>query len=342
MSPKRHGISGEKGVALLLVISVVSLLTIIILQFNKNMRFKLEEAWSFKDREQLQAMTASGIDLAIAVLHTDSYDNEFDSLHDSWAKLGDTPIKVFDRNAALTVKIIDLSGRFQLNSMVNSAEEGANLSPNEALAPDQAREIFVRLLLSGEFLIENDLQASEITDAIVDWLDSDDNESTYGAEEGYYESLDPPYTPRNDLLKLPNELLAIKGITSDLLYGNDEKKALADYITVFGDNGAININTAPPLLIQVSDDRIEADKAAQLVEFREDEKNVDLLGEGAWYRSISGWPGDIELNERFVETSSSFFKILAEATLDNSVLTMVAYVKRSGKQKIEILYRAID
>ena len=111
---------------------------------------------------------------------------------------------------------------------------------------------------------------------------------------------------------------------------------------MYGDNGTININTAAPLLIQALDDRIEAENAAQLTEFREDEKNVELLGERSWYQQISGWPGDIELNESLVGTTSSFFKVRAEATIDTKLLTMVAYVKLSGKQKIEILYRTIE
>jgi general secretion pathway protein K len=342
MFSDKNGLSGEKGVALLLVVSVVSLLTVIILQFNKNMRFNLDEAWAFKDRQQLSSIAESGIDLAIAVLHTDSYDNDYDSMHDSWAKIGETPIKGFDRGAQLTLTIIDLSGRFQLNSLVTSAAAGGAQDTNTNLSADQAKEIFLRLLLSGDFAIENDMQANEIVDSIVDWMDSDDKESTYGAEEGYYESLDPPYSPRNDLMELPNELLAIKGITSELLYGNDEKKGLADYISVYGDNGTMNLNTADQLLIQAFDDRIDAEKAVLLVEFRENEDNAELLGEQSWYRSVSGWPGDIELSDKVAVTTSSFFMIKAEASQGNKVLTMDAYLKRSGKEKMEILYRKIN
>jgi len=52
MSLKKIGLPNDRGVALLIVVSVVSLLTVIVLQFNRNMRFNLEESWSFKDREQ--------------------------------------------------------------------------------------------------------------------------------------------------------------------------------------------------------------------------------------------------------------------------------------------------
>ncbi len=224
---------GNRGVALLLVVSVVSLLTVIILQFNRNMRLNLEESWSFKDREQLYSIASSGTEIALAVLHADSSDNDYDSLYDSWSVIGDEPIQVFERRAQLSLTITDFSGRFPLNSMVNSVAEGSAQGAESGLAPEQAREVFRRLLLSGEFAVENDLQADEIVDSIIDWLDSDNEESTYGAEEGYYESLEYPYAPRNNLMKLPNELSAIKGVTPELLYGNDEKKALMDYISVY-------------------------------------------------------------------------------------------------------------
>jgi len=342
MSLKKIGLPNDRGVALLIVVSVVSLLTVIVLQFNRNMRFNLEEAWSFKDREQLFSVAESGIDLAMAVLHGDSYTNDYDSPFDSWSMIAEKPIQLFDRGAELTVTIQDMSGRLQVNSLVNSAPAAGAQAGNENASAELAREILLRLLQSGEFVVEDDLQAREIVDAIIDWLDSDDKESNYGAEASYYESLDSPYTPRNDLLKLPNELLSVKGVTEELLFGNDEKKALSEYITVFGDSGTININTADPFLIQAFDDRIDSEQAASLVEFREDEKNVELLKEPSWYSQVSGWPGDIELSNTFVTTTSNVFQVRAEATVNETVLAVVAYVKRSGKDTLEILYRKIE
>ena len=333
---------GNRGVALLLVVSVVSLLTVIILQFNRNMRLNLEESWSFKDRQQLSAIASSGIELALAVLHADGTDNDYDSPYDSWSVIADEPIALFDRGAQLRITITDLSGRFPLNSMVNSTAEGTGQGAESGLVPEQARDILRRLLLSGAFAVENDLQADEIVDSIVDWLDSDSDESTYGAEEGYYESLDPPYAPRNDLLRLPNELSAIKGVTPELLYGNDEKEALVDYISVLGNDKTININTAGALLIQSLDDRIDAEAAALLVEYREDENNLEALSEPSWYLGVSGWPGDIELDDAVMVTASNYFMIRAAAALDNDELTMSVYVHRSGKENMEILYRRVN
>jgi DNA uptake protein ComE-like DNA-binding protein len=60
-----------------------------------------------------------------------------------------------------------------------------------------------------------------IADAILDWRDADDEPQTQGAEAGYYENLPIPYTIRNGPLRTIRELLRVKGITEDLLYGED-------------------------------------------------------------------------------------------------------------------------
>ena len=61
----------------------------------------------------------------------------------------------------------------------------------------------------------------EIADAILDWIDQDDTPREYGAESEYYQSLNPPYLPRNGALHSLDELLLVAGITPRLLYGED-------------------------------------------------------------------------------------------------------------------------
>jgi DNA uptake protein ComE-like DNA-binding protein len=61
----------------------------------------------------------------------------------------------------------------------------------------------------------------EIADAILDWIDPDGDPREYGAEADYYSSLSPPYTPQNGPLKTIEELLLVRGVTPDLLFGRD-------------------------------------------------------------------------------------------------------------------------
>jgi uncharacterized membrane protein YgcG len=61
----------------------------------------------------------------------------------------------------------------------------------------------------------------DIADAILDWVDEDDESRESGAEIDYYSSLTPGYAPRNGKLETIEELLLVRGVTPDLLFGRD-------------------------------------------------------------------------------------------------------------------------
>jgi DNA uptake protein ComE-like DNA-binding protein len=60
-----------------------------------------------------------------------------------------------------------------------------------------------------------------IAEAILDWIDPDSVARPLGAEHDYYEGLDEPYAPRNGLPDCLEELLLVKGVTRELLFGGD-------------------------------------------------------------------------------------------------------------------------
>ncbi len=61
----------------------------------------------------------------------------------------------------------------------------------------------------------------EIADAILDWIDTDDQEREYGTEYQYYACLNPPYAPKNGPMDSIEELLLVRGVTPQLLFGLD-------------------------------------------------------------------------------------------------------------------------
>lgn len=61
----------------------------------------------------------------------------------------------------------------------------------------------------------------EIADAILDWIDADDEPREFGAEIDYYSTLVPPYAPKNGPLDTVEELLLVTGVTPELLFGID-------------------------------------------------------------------------------------------------------------------------
>ena len=331
-------LSGEKGMALLLVISVISLLTVVVLEFNTEMRDGLTWSRNYTDRERLSVTVESGFNLAVASLHLDNYANDYDCLYDNWAKSTEITSKDLGFGGRAKIKISDLSSRFQMNSLVNISDENGD----DRIGTKDARDILFRLLDSGMLAIDDAFQAREIVDSIIDWLDSDDTVSRYGAEGVYYASLVPSYRIRNGPMVWPNELLAIKGITPLILYGNDEKKGLAEYITVYGTDGKININTADIEVVRALSPKVDREDAELIVGFRSDEENIQLLKHHSWYKQVPGLSRGVEIKNNLIRTSSTIFSIEVEADLNGMFMKMTAIVKRTGREQVEILYRKVD
>jgi hypothetical protein len=58
-------------------------------------------------------------------------------------------------------------------------------------------------------------------DAIMDWIDEDDDTREYGAEYDYYQGLSSPYTPSNGPFNTVEELLLVRDVSPQLLFGAD-------------------------------------------------------------------------------------------------------------------------
>jgi hypothetical protein len=95
-------------------------------------------------------------------------------------------------------------------------DESTRLNLNTLLAVDK--------LLPGAgktFLMALPGMTEDIADSIMDWLDADDEPRELGAEIDYYSGLSPPYGPKNGPLETVEELLLIRGVTPQLLFGAD-------------------------------------------------------------------------------------------------------------------------
>lgn len=96
-------------------------------------------------------------------------------------------------------------------------DESAKLNLNALLAPGAEEEAANRLMsLPG--------MTAEIADAILDWLDADETPRTNGAEAETYSQLTPSYVPRNGPINDLDELLQVRGVTPELLYGVDQNR----------------------------------------------------------------------------------------------------------------------
>jgi general secretion pathway protein K len=129
------------------------------------------------------------------------------------------------------VEIQDESGKINLNFVVEEQ---------------------LRALLDAVSIPKHD--ADIIADSLLDWKDTDQDHRLNGAEDDYYQSLNPPYKAKNGRLDTVEELLLVRGVTEDYFYGHSEKSpdgsivykyGLSRYLTVYSTTNRVNINYAP-------------------------------------------------------------------------------------------------
>lgn len=120
--------------------------------------------------------------------------------------------------------------------------------------------------LLQKFLADQGLKPEEVAvvvDSLADWRDTDNLLRLHGAERDYYESLAPPYVPRNGNIEDPAEFFLIRG--TETLRGR------FDPYEVFGvgsRGGALNFNSLTPAMIDFLTEGDE-ERLARYLEFKE-------------------------------------------------------------------------
>ncbi len=331
-------LSNQKGLALLITVTTLSLLVALTVQFHKTTWHKFLVSHNYKVKSQLHAAAVSGVNIGAAVLEADGKAADADTLLDQWAVFSEEDFTGLFSSASLELHVTDLAGKIQVNSLVPKAGGGDKNDENPA---EVLQDALVALMFSGGFPIEDEEEAQAIVDALVDWVDEDDRESGQGAESSYYQSLDRPYSCRNGPIQYIEELLLVKGITPELFYGKAEEGGLINFLTVYGDDGKININTAQPLLVQSLDGAITKEILEAFKEYREDTDKEEELSSVSWYTNVDGWPGDIVLNEKIIAVQSSYFQVESIGFLDSRTRRLVVDLQRTEGGDVVVLRKSV-
>lgn len=322
-------VGNQSGLALVLTLLVISFLVAVTVQLMITIDRQVSVSTAQREQVRLDSMVLAGLNLARAALLADQSENTFDSPHDSWAAFDRERIKALGGNVDLKVTVTDLSGRLQVNALGDVKKE-------------KYREVWQRFLLSGRFAIDDENEAEALLDALGDWVDKDDDERLHGAEESYYQSLTPGHSCRNDKMTAPDELLLVKGMTPEIVYGNREHEGIIHYITVVGDDGKINLNTAAlPVLQALSPDMTEK-LAQELIDFRKDPQHHEALTTHTWYREVSGFPLTLDLGSDLFVVISKNFEIRASAAIEQYSRTGTGTLLRADNQEQTLLFWKIE
>ncbi|MGD8526417.1 MAG: type II secretion system minor pseudopilin GspK, partial [Thioalkalispiraceae bacterium] len=231
----------QKGIALLTVLMVIVLATIAAVAMTSRQQIDIRRTENILRNEQIHLYLLGAEDWAKQVLAQDANDNDTDTLDDNWATiLPPMPIE----GGVISGAIEDMQGRFNINSL---------LSDDNVDEVNLAR--FQRLLQVLEL-------SPQIADAVIDWLDNNEEPRPQGAEDNSYLNGELPYRAANAEMASTSELLYVKGIDFDTF------QRLKPYIAALPGHTAININTSPAAVLASLAKDVTLESAQKLVEER--------------------------------------------------------------------------
>lgn len=316
---------GERGMALLLVLLVVALLTTLLVEFAFSTLVDLRLTETFRDSTQAYYLAKGGVTAGSMLLKEDR--NRYDSLDEMWSQgISNYPVG----HGFISIRISDLGGKLAVNRLV----EGN--SP-QAVMVDRFYRLFANLGLDRQ------TDPAELTAALIDWLDSGDD--TYrelrvddrimpvaGAEAPYYRGVPRPYACKNGRLHTLDELALVKGFTPEVL------RLVTPHLAVNGEE-QLNINTASVAVLMALDPLIDQKLAEKIVAYRTTTPLTTL----ASLESIL--PADAYSALRTLENlgqlgvTSELYRIEVEALVNDGQRRMVAEVE---KKSSKLLYLKVD
>jgi hypothetical protein len=217
----------RRGVVLIAVLVVVSVLALAAYQYSDLMQAESRAAYGSTRAAQTRRAAESGVHYVAAVLAdanfvSDKLDgNPFDNptyFKDILVQDGDDPKTRL---------------RFSVIGLRNPDDPDAPTQPWRYGVCDEAAKINVNGLLrfdkqgtqGHKMLMKLPNMTDDLGNSILDWVDgSTTTPRSGGAKNETYSAMQPSYRVKNGPLDSLDEVLLIKGVTYDLLYGNDRNR----------------------------------------------------------------------------------------------------------------------
>ncbi len=274
----RQAFGGQaRGVALIMVLWVIAVLSVVVLEFSFAMRTEVNITKNYKEELQLYAMGQGGVQRTIAELIY-KHDSKVQQLRKTLTSEEIPPEKKEWVTDGRPYLIPFQQGTCEVKVMSEAGKVNINLVSEQML-----RKIITLLGLEGE---SRDI----VVDSILDWKDADDFYRLNGAEESYYQSLKEPYQCKNAPFDSIEELFLVRGVSRALFYGRGDIKkeeegekvvraGLKDIFSIYSPAGQIDINSASPVVLKLVLS-IPEDVMQKIVKVREEkpfDHQLDLL-----------------------------------------------------------------
>lgn len=237
----------DKGLALIVVLWVITLLTIMASSFSLTIQRETAITSGIKEKSEALALAEAGINYAVLMLLTGDKDQQ-------WQAFGSL-YEIEYAGKKIRIQIADESGKLNIN-----------LATQEQL-----------LQLLNSFSIDEGL-ADSLTDAIMDWRDKNDLHRLNGAEKQQYTDADLKYEPRNDSFKSIEELQLVMGMTAEIY------QQMEDMVSIYTKNKQINPSTATRAMLLTLPDISEEMVDEYLQQRVDNERNGEPVVQPVWFK----------------------------------------------------------
>ena len=314
--------SRDEGVILIVVLWVITGLTVLTLSFSRESRVEVMTARNARSMEKAYYIARAGME---STIYTIIQNRMRPGTQTSARNAEPSPVDLGQMTGSFDggfwrVNIQDESGKININTV-----------------PEQQLGALIRAVGIEE------PDASILIDSILDWRDSDSSARPNGAEDEYYQSLDPPYLPKNGRFDAVEELFLVRGMTRDYFYGKPErlqdgtveyKYGLSRFLTVYSTRDQINVNYAAlPVLLSIPG--MTYDAASMIYERRlvqpfqataEINREIPFsLGAGVINRLTTAQTGILSLTAEAQEEGSRVRRVISAVVSLNSIGAQTPY-----------------
>ncbi|WP_148862890.1 type II secretion system minor pseudopilin GspK [Marinobacter fonticola] len=316
--PIRYPQSAQQGVALIMVLMGMALVVTMVAGMMQLQSLRIYKATHYLSQSQGKAIAFGAEAFAQQILRRDfdedQEDNAFvDSPGEVWARY--SALIPYEETGVVEVQINDLSGKLNLNNLLDASGAVNEITRNR----------LQRLLLALDITTVR-------VEALIDWVDANDQTvSAYGAEDGEYLGLSPPYRAANQPFTSVSELRLINGITEEAY------QKLAPFVAALPVSGtAINVNMAPAVVLQSLHDNLTAQQMEPIIEQRQkEEEHFKTVQDFLAHPVFAG----LGLDGTGLAVRSDFFDIASRITFDDRVYRLMTTLYRNPQGDMFTLRR---
>ena len=302
--------SSQRGIALLTILVMVALATILAATIAKRQTNTAENT-GYLMRQDQSLLYAKSTEAFFSELLIQDSDNgsSIDHLQENWAK----PMPAFPvEDGFISGRLLDESGKFNLNNLLKA----------DGSVDDSARRWFEKLLQRVGL-------PAELSQAVIDWQDADDETTgAMGAESNYYQGLDPSYLASNTRFHQVEELKLVRG------FEGKNYDLIAPYVTALPEATKINMNTAAPLLLASIDPKLDLKTLEQELKAKQAELAYFNSVEDLW--KLNAFSGIEPQNKTdaaaWLDSKSNYFTAQIEVVLSERKRQFTSAIMRKDKQ----------